>query len=371
MTTDLSILQQQARTLLAQLIAIPSFSKEEAGTAAAITAFMQQAQVPAQRQQNNIWAVGKNFDPRKPSLLLNSHHDTVRPNTACTIDPFTPLISGGKLFGLGSNDAGGCLVSLIMTFVYFYHRPAGACNIVLAATAEEEISGHNGIEALLQDETFTAATHGAFQPGHLHPGTGAIVGEPTLLNLAVAEKGLLVIDGTTTGVAGHAAREEGESALYKAMEDIQWFRTWRFPKLSPTLGAVKMSVTAVDTPNTAHNIVPAECRYVVDIRLTDAYTHEEVLGVIRKSIHGEVVPRSTRIRATAIDPAHPLVQSGLQAGAVMYGSPTSSDKALIPFPALKCGPGDSARSHTADEFIFLHEIDAGVKWYIDLVERIM
>ncbi len=371
MKNDVSILQQKGLALLQELIAIPSFSKEEDKTADAIVAFLEREGVKVQRQQNNVWATGKHFDPAKPSLLLNSHHDTVKPNPGYTLDPFTAQIKDGRLYGLGSNDAGGCLVSLIAAFLFFYDRMDGAYNIVLAATAEEEISGRNGIEALLTDKDFIDATGGAFQPAQLHPHTGALVGEPTLLNLAVAEKGLLVLDAVAHGIAGHAAREEGENALYKAMDDINWFRTYRFRKESPTLGAVKMSVTSVQTSNTAHNIVPAECKFVADIRVTDAYTHEELLGIIRDAVKCEVTPRSMRMRATVIDASHPLVQSGLAGGGSIYGSPTSSDKALMSFPALKCGPGDSVRSHTADEFIFLHEIAAGVQWYIDLIGRVM
>jgi acetylornithine deacetylase len=342
--------------LLKDLIRTPSLSKEEEKTAALIQVFLESHGIPTKRSGNNVWAVNQYFDPSKPTILLNSHHDTVKPNPQYVRDPFTPSTEGGKLYGLGSNDAGGCLVSLIGAFRYFYGRRDLTYNLLLAATAEEEISGRNGVEALLP----------------LLPSIdSAIVGEPTKMDLAIAEKGLMVLDGLAHGKAGHAAREEGESALYKALDDIQWFRSYRFPKESVWLGPVKMSVTVIETENKAHNVVPAICRYTVDVRVTDAYTHEEVLDTIRAHISAEVTPRSMRMRATRIEESHPLVQAGLSLGRKPYGSPTSSDKALMPFPALKCGPGDSARSHTADEFVFINEIEAGLKGYVDLLEKVI
>jgi acetylornithine deacetylase len=361
MTDGIKILQQDAVALLQRLIAIPSFSREEDKSAVAITDFLQQSNVLTNRCGNNVWATNQFFDTSKPTLLLNSHHDTVKPNPQYTKAPFTPVMQYGKLYGLGSNDAGGCLVSLIAAFLHFFLQQNLPYNIIIAATAEEEISGTNGIELLLKDAAFIAATNGL-------KNMTAIVGEPTLLNLAVAEKGLLVVDCTATGKAGHAAREEGENALYKAMKDVEWFRTFRFKKVSPALGPVKMSVTVIETENKAHNMVPALCRFVVDIRVTDAYTHEEVLEIIQQHITCAVVPRSLRMRSTAIALEHPLVQAGIQLGKEVYGSPTCSDKALMPFPALKCGPGDSARSHTADEFIYVDEIEKGVSFYIDLID---
>jgi acetylornithine deacetylase len=363
MQADLQ-LTAEVLELLKELISIPSFSREEDGTAAAIEKFLQQRNVQTNRCGNNIWATNQFFETSKPTLLLNSHHDTVKPNPQYTKDPFVPAIEDGKLYGLGSNDAGGCLISLVAAFVQFYPEKNLPHNIIIAATAEEEISGTNGIEMLLQDELFLATTNGL-------KNMTAIVGEPTLLNLAVAEKGLLVIDCTATGKAGHAAREEGENALYKAMKDIEWFRTFRFEKISPTLGPVKLSVTVIETENKAHNMVPALCRFVVDIRVTDAYTHEEVLEIIQQHVNCALVPRSLRMRSTAIAPEHPLVQAGISLGKQVYGSPTCSDKALMPFPALKCGPGDSARSHTADEFIYLDEIEKGVSFYINLINGMM
>ncbi|MCC6458833.1 MAG: M20 family metallo-hydrolase [Saprospiraceae bacterium] len=348
-------LSEAAILLLQQLIATPSFSGEEAGTAQVLEAFLAQFQIPARRLLHNVWATNRHFSAAKPSLLLCSHHDTVRPNPGYTRDPFVPEIIDGKLYGLGSNDAGGCLISLAAAFVALYERSDLPFNLVFAGVAEEETSGKNGLERLLPE---------------LPPLSCGIIGEPTLLDLAVAEKGLLVLDCVAQGRAGHAAREEGENALYAALADIAWFRDFRFPRQSEWLGPVKMTVTVIETPNRAHNVVPDTCRFVVDVRLTDAYTPEEVLATIRANVGCSVTPRSTRLRASAIDREHPLVQAGLQLGKRLYGSPTTSDKALMPVSALKLGPGDSARSHTADEFIYLDEVRAGVAFYLDLLSRL-
>jgi acetylornithine deacetylase len=349
-------LHAEAIDLEKQLIAIPSFSKEEDKTAELIAAWLTAKNIPARRLQNNVWVKNRHFDPGKPTILLNSHHDTVKPNKGYTLDPFSPLEQDGKLFGLGSNDAGGALVSLIATFVYFYEQEGLSHNLILAATAEEEISGHHGIELLLPEL------------GKIDWG---IVGEPTLMQLAVAEKGLLVLDCIAQGKAGHAAREEGENAIYKALRDIEWFRAYRFPKVSDLLGPVKMTVTVIQTDNKAHNVVPSQCHFVVDVRVNELYTFEEILDIIRSHTTCAVNPRSLRMRSSAIPMDHPVVKSGIRAGRKCYGSPTTSDKALMPFPALKTGPGDSARSHTADEFIHLDEIREGIAGYIDLLEPLL
>ncbi len=351
-----SILQQNALNLLKQLIATPSFSKEESETAGILEKFLQEKGIETNRHLNNIWAKNKYFDEGKPSLLLNSHHDTVKPNKAYTLDPFSPIEKDGKLFGLGSNDAGGCLVSLIAVFLYFYEQQNLKYNIVLAATAEEEISGKNGIEALLS---------------HLPNIDCGMVGEPTQMQMAIAERGLLVLDVTATGKAGHAAREEGENALYKALPDIEWFRNFVFEKISPLLGKVKMTVTVIETENKAHNVVPPQCRFVVDVRVNELYTFEEILDTIKKNIQNEVTPRSFRLRSTSIAMEHPLVKAGLALKRTYYGSPTTSDKALMPFSTLKIGPGDSARSHTADEYLYVNEINEGIELYIELVNRVI
>jgi acetylornithine deacetylase len=352
----LHILQEEALDLLRRLISTPSFSKEEEKTAAAIEEYLQSKDIPVQRLRNNIWAKNKHFDPAKPTLLLNSHHDTVKPNKAYTLDPFTPIEKDGKLYGLGSNDAGGCLVSLIATFIWFYEQKDLSYNLLLAASAEEEISGHDGIELLVPV---------------LGKVDWAVVGEPTQMQLAVAEKGLLVLDCTSQGKAGHAAREEGDNAIYKALKDIEWFSTYRFPKVSSLLGPVKMSVTVIDTDNRAHNVVPSQCHFVVDIRVNELYTFEEILAIIRNHVSSETTPRSLRMRSSSISLDHAVVQSGIRAGRSYYGSPTTSDKALMPFPALKTGPGDSARSHTADEFIFIDEVRQGIASYIQLLDPIV
>ncbi|HMH21752.1 MAG TPA: M20 family metallo-hydrolase [Puia sp.] len=349
-------LQTEAVSLLKQLISTPSFSKEEGATAEILAEWLRSKNILAQRLQNNIWAKNQHFDPAKPTILLNSHHDTVKPNKGYTLDPFSPLEKDGKLFGLGSNDAGGSLVSLIATFSWFYNRPNLTHNLLLAATAEEEISGHNGIELLLPE---------------LGEIAWGIVGEPTKMELAVAEKGLLVLDCLVRGKAGHAAREEGENAIYKAIPDIEWFRTHRYDRVSDLLGPVKMSVTVIDTDNKAHNVIPPQCHFVVDVRVNELYHFEEILGIIRSHVSCEVTPRSLRMRSSSIPMDHPAVQAGIRAGRSCYGSPTTSDKALMPFPALKTGPGDSARSHTADEFIWLGEIGEGIRGYIGMLEQVM
>lgn len=342
--------------LLRQLIATPSFSREEQETARILGGFLTAKGIPWQQHGNNIWAVNKHFDPAKPCILLNSHHDTVKPNPQYTRDPFSPDIADGKLYGLGSNDAGGCLVSLLAAFLHFYEQEGMAYNIVVAITAEEEISGVNGIESIL----------------HLLPEPAlAIVGEPTKTDLAIAEKGLMVLDCVAHGKAGHAARDEGENAVYKAMDDIQWFRTYQFPKVSEALGPVKMSVTVIQTSNKAHNVVPAECSFVVDVRATDQYTLEEMLDIIRANVQCDVTPRSMRMRPSFIPKDHPLVLEGLKLGKQLYGSPTTSDQALIPATSVKVGPGDSARSHTADEFIYLDEIRQGIDTYINLLSGLI
>lgn len=352
---DIQGLTEDAIGLLKQLIAIPSLSKEEDNTADLIEQFLQSKGVTAYRYLNNVWAKNKNFSADKPTLLLNSHHDTVKPNKAYTLNPFEPIVKDQKLYGLGSNDAGGCLVALIATFLHYYHRSDLQYNLVLAATAEEEISGHNGVEILIP---------------RLPKIDCGIVGEPTLLQMAVAEKGLLVLDCTATGKPGHAAREEGDNAIYKAVKDIQWFKDYKFDKVSDLLGPMKMSVTIINA-GSQHNVVPHECKFTTDVRVNELYSFEEVLEIIRANTLSEVHPRSSRLRSTAIALDHPLVQSGIALGRSYYGSPTTSDKALMPFPTLKFGPGDSARSHSADEFIWIHEIGDGIDMYIQLIDPII
>jgi acetylornithine deacetylase len=349
-------LKTDAIGLLKQLIATPSFSKEEDKTADIISTFLDLKDCTQQHIKNNIWAFNRFFDDKKPTILLNSHHDTVRPNKGYTLNPFYPIEVDGKLFGLGSNDAGGSLVSLLAAFLYFEKSQNLKYNLIFAATAEEEISGKDGIELLLPEL------------GKIECG---IVGEPTLMQMAVAERGLIVLDCIAHGVAGHAAREEGENAIYKAIADIQWLHQYRFEKVSELLGPVKISVTSIETENKTHNIVPSECRFVVDVRVNELYSPEEILETIGHHLQSEVKARSTRLRSSSIPHDHPLVKAGLSLGRTTYGSPTTSDKALMPFPALKIGPGDSARSHSADEYIFIDEIKEGIDLYIKLLEQVL
>lgn len=349
-------LTTDAITLLKDLIATPSLSRDEGPTADLVAAYLGRHGIPSYRNGHNVWAKNRHFDDRKPTLLLNSHHDTVKPNASYTRDPFAPAVEDGKLYGLGSNDAGGCLVSLLAAFVHFHDRPDLSHNLVVAATAEEEISGRGGIEQLWPD---------------LPPIAVALVGEPTQMQLAIAEKGLLVLDCVVRGRAGHAARDEGDNAIYKALAAIQWFQTYQYPKVSPLLGPVKQTVTIINA-GTQHNVVPDVCTFTVDVRVTEQYTLEEVLDIVRTNVpDAEVTPRSVRLRSSGIAPEHPLVQAGLALGRHTYGSPTLSDQALIPVLSLKCGPGHSERSHTADEFIYLSEIEAGIAGYVALLERFL
>ncbi|POY36948.1 acetylornithine deacetylase [Solitalea longa] len=348
-------LKHDAIELLKKLISIQSFSKEENVTGDLIESFLKERGVFTFRKMHNIWAFNKHYDPKKPTVLLNSHHDTVKPNKGYTKDPFSPIVEDGKLFGLGSNDAGGCLVSLMATFLYYHDQENLKYNVAFAASAEEEISGFNGIELIVPE---------------LGPVEFAIVGEPTQMHLAIAEKGLMVCDCVAYGKSGHAAREEGDNAIYKALKDIQWLSSYQFPKVSPFMGPIKMSVTIIHA-GSQHNVVPDRCEFTIDVRVTEQYTHEELLETIRANVSSEVTPRSMRMRSSAIDINHAIVQSGLALGRETYGSPTTSDQALIPVPSLKLGPGDSARSHTADEYIYLNEIEEGIDLYIQILSKVI
>ncbi|MDR2885538.1 MAG: M20 family metallo-hydrolase [Rikenellaceae bacterium] len=347
---------KNAIALLQMLIATPSLSSEEQDTATIVRLFLKDSGVDVVHQlHNNVWAVNRWFDPAKPTILLNSHHDTVAPNPAYTRSPFEASIEGDRLYGLGGNDAGASVVSLLSVFLYNYNRRDMRYNLCIAITAEEEISGRFGLECLLP------------QLGELD---FAIVGEPTRMQLATAERGLMVIDCIARGRSGHAAREEGDNAIYKAIKDIEWFRDYRFAKVSESFGQVKMNVTILHA-GTQHNVVPAECRFTVDVRVTDCYTNEEVLEEIRRNVSCDVIPRSTRLKPSYIPKDHPIVQAGIALGRTCYGSPTTSDQALLSIPSLKIGPGDSARSHTADEFVLLSEIKEGTDLYIKLLDAIL
>lgn len=346
---------KECTELLEKLISTPSISREEDNTASIIEAYFESKSVEARRIENNIIVRNKYFDEDKPSILLNSHHDTVKPNASWSKDPFTPVVEHGRLFGLGSNDAGACLVSLIAAFLHFYDQEDLKYNLILAASAEEEISGKNGVEMII-------------------PKLGgidfAIVGEPTLLQMSVAEKGLMVLDGLAKGVSGHAARDEGENAIYKALKDIEWIQKYTFDRTSDLLGDIKMSVTVIEA-GTQHNVVPDECRFVVDVRSTDVYSNHEILDIIRVHVDSEITARSTRLQPSGLPKNHVLMNVAKELKINTYGSPTLSDQALMPFPSIKIGPGDSARSHTADEYIELQEIVDGIELYIKLLNKLL
>lgn len=343
-----------AIALLKLLIETPSLSRNENATADLIAEFLRKNGIEPHRVANNVYAFNKCFDRQLPTLLLNSHHDTVAPNKGYTVDPFKPIIKDGKLFGLGSNDAGGSLVSLLAAFLFFYEKQL-PFNIIFAASAEEEISGKNGIETLLR---------------HLPKPYMAIVGEPTQMKMAVAEKGLLVLDCTAGGVPGHAARNEGENAIQNFVADFNWLKNYSFSKVSPLLGSVHTAITVIETKNKAHNVVPDECTFVMDVRVNELYSFEEILKIFQEGMQSEIIPRSLRLRPSSISETHPLVVSGKTLGMEIFGSPTLSDMALMNFPAVKCGPGHSARSHTADEFIFLEEIKIAIPLYIDWIHHL-
>ena len=344
-------LENEAVALLKQLIAIPSFSKEEDRTAEVIEQFLSFKGASPHRHGNNVWAFASTYHANLPTIWLNSHHDTVKPNTGYTQDPFSPIERDGKLFGLGSNDAGGPLVAMIATFCYFLGKEL-PFNLLLVASAEEEISGPNGISSLLEI---------------LPKADLVLVGEPTQLRLAIAEKGLLVIDGSVTGKAGHAAREEGINAIYLALNDLEKIKNFKFAKVSPFLGPTKVSCTVIQAGD-QHNMVPEVCRYVLDVRVNELYTHEEVLEELKTVLSANLIPRSMRLRSSCLPEGHVLHEVGKTLGLETFGSPTLSDQALIPYPSVKIGPGDSARSHTADEFIYIHEIQDGIARYISILE---
>jgi len=344
-------LYQQAIALLKQLIENPSFSREEDPTAALIVRFFEEQHITCLRKGNNVWAKNEHFSEEKPSLLLNSHHDTVKPVQGWQRDPFKARLEGDVLYGLGSNDAGGPLVSLIATFVHFYDKKELPFNLIMAATAEEEISGKNGVASILEE---------------LGEIEAAIVGEPTSLDMAIAGKGLMVIDGEAKGKSGHAAREEGVNAIYIALQDIDWIRNYQFEKVSPLLGPVKMSVTQINA-GYQHNVVPDSCQFVIDLRSNECYTNQELFAILQENTQSELKARSFRLNSSGIPADHPLVRAGVKMGLKTYGSPTLSDQALMPFSSLKLGPGDSARSHTADEYIKLSEIKKGIEVYVKLL----
>jgi acetylornithine deacetylase len=344
--------------LLQRLIATPSFSREEDKTADLIQEFLHERRIPTGRKGNNVWACNQTFDASKPTLLLNSHHDTVKPNQDWTRNPFAADIENGVLYGLGSNDAGGALVGLIAAFVYFYERGDLPFNLILAPSAEEEIIGKNGIESVFGEI------------GAIH---AAIVGEPTNCELAIAEKGLLVLDCTAHGQSGHAARNTGINAISRAATAVEWLHSFQFPKVSALLGAIKMTVTLINA-GTQHNVIPDRCTFVVDVRTTDAYTQEETLEIIRthlETLHCSVEARSVRLCPSAIALTHPIVQAAQTLSMKTFASATLSDQSVMPFPSVKIGPGFSERSHTANEFLRVEELEQGINTYIQLIEQLI
>ena len=352
---DMDELYYKSVDLLKQLISTPSVSREENAAADVVSDFFRANGFEPKRHGNNVWALSPDFDINKPTLLLNSHIDTVKPVSGWNRDPFTPTEEDGRLYGLGSNDAGGPLVSLLATFIYLCERPQ-QYNIVMLASCEEEVSGKNGIESVIP---------------MLPPISVAIVGEPTEMQPAVAEKGLMVLDGVVKGVSGHAARNEGVNAIYKAIAVIDTLRSLKFEKESPTLGPVKISVTQINA-GTQHNVVPDECKIVVDVRSTDAYSNVETLEMIRQAVpECELTPRSTRLNPSSISPTHSIVKRLEMLGAEPSGSPTLSDQALMPWQSLKLGPGSSSRSHTADEYICFDEIREAIETYIKVLDGII
>lgn len=346
--------------LLRQMIATPSRSREEGDTATLIHDYLTRAGAEPSRFRNNVWAVAPGYEPSRPTLLLNSHHDTVRPAASYTRDPYAPDIEGDKLYGLGSNDAGASAVSLIETFLSLRERPLGV-KLILAITAEEEVGGENGMRAFLPHLT---------EQGYKID--MAIVGEPTGMQPAVAERGLVVLDCETVGVTGHAARGEGINAIYRAMADIDRVRSFAPPVTSSVLGPIGINVTQIEA-GWQHNAIPDKCRWVTDLRTTDAYTNEQTVELLREIVSPYTVltPRSTRVRASVIDPSHPLVESAMALGGLPFVSPTTSDMSLMyDFPSLKIGPGQSSRSHSADEYVLLSEIHDAVEKYQKLITQL-
>ena len=349
------MLTQNAIALLQDLIRLESFSGAEDRTAARIEEWFSSYEIPFQRKDNNIWATNKHFDIQKPTLLLNSHHDTVHPNQGYTRNPYSPDIEDGKLYGLGSNDAGGALVSLIACFTHFYNQENLDYNLLMVASAEEENAGKKSLRYLIPD---------------LPKIDVAIVGEPTLMDLAIAEKGLVVFDLSLKGTASHAAHPNKDNPLMKLPKLLKAIDELEFEKVSPLLGPVKATLTQLNA-GSQHNVVPSEVNMVLDVRVNECYSNKEIEQIIKSSLDCEVKARSLRLRSSSINPDHPLVKAGITLGKKTYGSPTLSDQAGLDCPSLKLGPGDSTRSHSANEFIFVREIEEGITFYINLLNQIL
>ena len=344
----------QAIELLKRLIATPSVSRDEARAADLIEVELRALGFVPQRKMNNVWAMAAEYDAGKPTILLDAHLDTVKPNAQWSRDPFEPHVEQGRLYGLGSNDTGGSLVALLAAFCRLAKEPQ-PYNLIFLASAEEEVTGVGGVRAVLSE---------------LPKIDFAIVGEPTSMQPAIAEKGLMVFDCVARGRSGHAARDEGDNAIYKALKDIEWFRSYEFERKSELLGPVKMTVTGVQA-GTQHNVVPDECRFMVDVRVNECYKNEELLAEVRSKVTSEVTPRSTHLSSSYISPSHPAVERLIKMGRKAFGSPTMSNQAVMPFDTLKLGPGDSARSHTADEYILLSEIAEAIEVYFEVLDNLI
>ena len=352
---SITALTEKALDLLKELISIPSFSSEEDKTADAIENWFKAFEIPYTRETNNVFAVNRYFDQNKPTLLLNSHHDTVKPNSAYTKDPFHPHVQDGKLYGLGSNDAGGALVSLLATFTHLYHENNLSYNLLMVASMEEESSGDNSLRGLLPK---------------LPKIDLAIVGEPTLMQLAIAEKGLVVFDAQIKGTPSHAAHPNNDNPIYNSIEVLKWFRDYKFEKSSEVLGDVKLTVTQINA-GVQHNAVPAQAHLVIDVRVNDKYANADIAALLKKDAPCTITERSLRLNSSAIDKNHALVQAGIALGRETYGSPTLSDQAALTCQSLKMGPGDSTRSHSADEFIYVREIEQAIDLYIKMLKEFL
>lgn len=348
-------LTHDAVNLLCRLIEIPSISRDEKNATDTLAQIMQNEYLmDVQRDGNNLWCLAKGHREDRPTLMLNAHIDTVKPTTAWKHDPFKATIEDGCIYGLGSNDDGASLVSQIQVFRALMNSDL-PYNLLLAISAEEEVSGKNGMEHLLTQ---------------LPKIDVAIVGEPTGMHPAIAEKGLMVLDLTAHGVSGHAARNEGDNAIYHAIDDIAWFRNFRFPKESPLLGPVKMTVTIVNA-GTQHNVIPSECTFTADVRSNELYSNEEIYEIVKENVKSEVKARSFRLSSSSIEIEHPIVKKAISLGRKPFGSPTLSDQALMRFPSLKMGPGESSRSHTADEFIKISEIKEAIAIYLSILRDLV
>ncbi len=339
----------EAIELLKRLIATPSVSRDEAKAADIMQDYMERRALKPHREANNVWAIDPEYDEARPTVLLNAHIDTVKPVSTWTRDPFAPDVEDGILYGLGSNDCGGGLVALLQAF-RILTQTGRNCNFIYLASAEEEVSGKDGISRALP----------------LLPRIDvAVVGEPTGLQPAIAEKGLMVVDGVAHGKSGHAARNEGVNAIYEALDDLVWLRGYKFQKVSGLLGPVKMSVTVIQA-GTQHNVVPDECKFTIDVRTNEHYTNREVFDFLCANVKSELKARSFRLGSSSIAESHPLVARCVAMGMKPFGSPTLSDQALMSFPSMKLGPGESARSHSANEHIYIKEVENAIETYLAL-----